>query len=274
MGDGSTGDESAQDESAADCSASPGPGDGPHDDAPDADDSPPPPRRGRGRPAGPTPQSAETRRALYRTAIDLFATQGYEATTLRQIAARAGVSPALLYRYFPSKRAVVLELYGHLSQDFARRAAAQPRGKWRDRFRFTLDASLDVLRPHRGTLVALVPVLVGGQDDGLFAPATRFSRERVRSAFETAVTAATDAPKGADAKTLGRALDLIHLCVLLFWLLDRTEGQSATARLRTVIARVLPPFSLAYRLRVVRDLVRDLDDLTSRAFYGDGGTTA
>ena len=233
----------------------------------DVADGTPAPRRRRGRPSGPTPQSAETRRALYRVAIELFATLGYEETTLRVIAERAGVSPGLLYRYFPSKRAVVLALYDELSADFQVRARSMPDGRWRDRFAFALETSLAVLGPHRSTLVALVPTLVAGRDEGLFAPATAFSRERVRSAFVEAVTGATDAPRRAEAETLGRALDLVHLCVLLLWLLDRSEDQRATARVVAVIRRVLPAFALGYRLRVLRDLVRDLDAVARDALY-------
>jgi len=48
-----------------------------------------------------------------------------------------------------------------LSAEYAERALELPEGKWRDRFRFALDTSLEVLGPHRTMLVALVPVLVG-----------------------------------------------------------------------------------------------------------------
>ena len=223
--------------------------------------------RRRGRPAGPTPQAAETRAALYRTAVDLFARQGFESTTLRQIAQRAGVSPALLYRYFPSKRAVVLALYDSLSLEFARRTAELPRGRWRARFLFALRTSLDVLAPHRSALVALVPILVGG-DESLFAPATAFSRERVQRAFVEAATGAIDAPRGPLARALGRVLYLVHLALILWWLLDRTEGQSATAALVAVTGRALPPFALALRLPLVRSLVRELDWAAQRALFG------
>jgi AcrR family transcriptional regulator len=228
---------------------------------------PMPPLRGRGRPRGATPRSAETRSALYRVAIDLFAKEGYEKTTLRAIAERAGVSPGLLYRYFPSKRAVVLALYDELSREFQERARALPKGRWRDRFAFALETSLDVLGPHRGTLVALVPIMVGGRDEGLFAPATAFSRERVQSAFVTAVVDASDAPRRADAEPLGRALDLIHLSILLLWLLDRSEDQRATSQIVAVIRRVLPAFAHAHRLPVIRNAVRALDVLSRQAFY-------
>ena len=60
---------------------------------------------------------------MYETAIALIGERGYEGATLRDVAARAGVSPALLYRYFPSKRSVVLALYDELSDRFAGEAA-------------------------------------------------------------------------------------------------------------------------------------------------------
>jgi AcrR family transcriptional regulator len=47
--------------------------------------------------------AAATRRALVRAARRCFATDGYRATTVRQIAAAAGVNVALINRYFVSK---------------------------------------------------------------------------------------------------------------------------------------------------------------------------
>ncbi len=226
-----------------------------------------PRRRRPGRPEGETPQGAETRAALYQTAVALFAEQGFEATTLRQIAARAGVSPALVYRYFPSKRALVLALYDVLSLEFAARASELPAGGWRERFLFTLRASLGVLRPHRSTLVALVPVLVGGEE-GLFAPATAFSRERVEQAFVAAVRGARDAPRGAAAEALGRVLYLVHLALVLWWLLDRSAGQRASAALVALTERALPSFALALKLPPVRSLVADFDAAAQRALSG------
>jgi AcrR family transcriptional regulator len=86
------------------------------------------------------------------------AERGYDGATLREVAERAGVSASLLYRYFPSKRAVVLAFYDELSDAYAREAAAVPRGKWRDRFAFALATSLRVLGPHRGRARALAPL--------------------------------------------------------------------------------------------------------------------
>src|SRR5688572_13883242 len=105
--------------------------------------------RKRGRPVGPTAQGVAARQRLYATALRLIAARGYEATTLRDIAKEASVSVGLLYRYFPSKQAVVIALYDELSAEYARRAADMPRGRWRDRFIFALKTSLEVLEPHQ-----------------------------------------------------------------------------------------------------------------------------
>ena len=220
-----------------------------------------------GRPAGPTTRAAETRAALYHCAVALFAEQGFERTTLRQIAERAQVSPALVYRYFPSKRALVLALYDVLSLDYAERTRELPPGRWRERFLFALRTSLAVLAPHRSTLVALVPVLVGGEES-LFAPATAFSRERVERAFLAAVAGATDAPRGPLAAALGRVLYLVHLALVLWWLLDRSAGQRATQGLVAVTERALPPFGLALKLPLVRGLLGDFDEAAQHALFG------
>ncbi|MCX4747036.1 TetR family transcriptional regulator [Kitasatospora sp. NBC_01287] len=49
-----------------------------------------------------------TRRALRQEGYRLFAEQGWEATTVDQIAAAAEVSPATFFRYFPTKEDLVL----------------------------------------------------------------------------------------------------------------------------------------------------------------------
>ena len=48
-----------------------------------------------------------TRRAVARAALDLFARQGYDNTTVDQIAAAVGVSRRTFFRYYESKREVV-----------------------------------------------------------------------------------------------------------------------------------------------------------------------
>jgi AcrR family transcriptional regulator len=53
-------------------------------------------------------KKAKTRAAIQRHALQLFQEQGYEATTVEQIAEAAEVSPSTFFRYFPTKEDVVL----------------------------------------------------------------------------------------------------------------------------------------------------------------------
>lgn len=54
-------------------------------------------------------KKAKTRRTIQEEALRLFAEQGYEATTVEQIAEAAEVSPSTFFRYFPTKEDVVTE---------------------------------------------------------------------------------------------------------------------------------------------------------------------
>jgi AcrR family transcriptional regulator len=225
--------------------------------------------RKRGRPQGRTATGDATRQRLFRAAIILIGERGYEAATLRDVAKRATVSPGLLYRYFPDKRSVVLALYDELSEAFAERAAGMPSGKWRDRFVHALELSLDVLGPHRVTLRALAPVLLGDVEEGVFARKTAFSRERVQAVFQRAVVDASDAPAPALADAIGRLLYLAHLAVILWWLLDRSPAQRATKALIGLLRQVLPSAALALRLRPMKHFAESLDGLFAEALLND-----
>ncbi len=50
-----------------------------------------------------------TRAAIQEHAVRLFESQGYDATTVEQIAAAAEISPATFFRYFKTKEDVVIE---------------------------------------------------------------------------------------------------------------------------------------------------------------------
>lgn len=220
-----------------------------------------------GRPRGATPASAATRARLYETAMALFAEQGYAQTTLRGIAKAAEVSPGLLYRYFPSKAAVVMQLYDALSVAFAERPL--PAGPWRRRVVAALRGSLAVLAPHRALLRALVPVLVGDPEQGLFAEQTAFSRARVQAVFVEAVTGADNAPPARLAEPLGRVLYLAHLGLVLTWLLDRSPEQRATAALLEQAERALGVAAVALRLPRADRVVARLDATLRAAFFAD-----
>jgi len=57
--------------------------------------------------AGNTSRRGDTRARIQQVALELFAEQGYERTSLREIAERLGVTKAALYYHFKSKEDIV-----------------------------------------------------------------------------------------------------------------------------------------------------------------------
>ncbi|GAA2266828.1 TetR/AcrR family transcriptional regulator [Streptomyces amakusaensis] len=70
--------------------------------------------------------AAATRLRLLEAARDLFAERGYEGTTVREIAERAGANQALLFRYFGSKQGLLTEV---VAQGGLERLRATPPGE-------------------------------------------------------------------------------------------------------------------------------------------------
>jgi AcrR family transcriptional regulator len=57
-----------------------------------------------------TPKSQRTRDAIASAAKELFADKGFEATTVRDVAARANIDPSMVIRYFGSKDALFAQV--------------------------------------------------------------------------------------------------------------------------------------------------------------------
>jgi AcrR family transcriptional regulator len=84
-----------------------------------------------------------TRATLESVAMRLFAEQGFDATTVEEIAAIAEVSPRTFFRYFPSKESLVIERDAEL----------------RDRLFEAIERHLDEEDPARTVVRALFPRL-------------------------------------------------------------------------------------------------------------------
>jgi TetR/AcrR family transcriptional regulator len=68
-----------------------------------------------------------TRSAILDAAEELFAVQGFKATTIKQIGTRAGVNTALLYYYFPDKLGLYRAVLARLGEALAGRVGPSVR---------------------------------------------------------------------------------------------------------------------------------------------------
>jgi AcrR family transcriptional regulator len=72
--------------------------------------------------APPPPDAkSDTRQRILNVALDLFTEQGYDGTSLREIAAQLGVTKAAIYYHFESKEDILMALHMRL-HDFGRDA--------------------------------------------------------------------------------------------------------------------------------------------------------
>jgi AcrR family transcriptional regulator len=93
-------------------------------------------------------KKARTKSAIQEQAMRLFHEQGYQATTIEQIAAAAEVSPSTFFRYFPTKEEVVL--YDALDPVLLEAFRAQP-------------AELSPIEALRGAMWAVFADLPAGE---------------------------------------------------------------------------------------------------------------
>ncbi len=73
--------------------------------------------------------AAQTRELILDTSLTLFLDQGFEDTTMEQIAERAGIGTSTLYRYFPTKDQLVIEplaIRGQMAAELRARPPEEP----------------------------------------------------------------------------------------------------------------------------------------------------
>lgn len=180
------------------------------------DSVPPPSARGRGRPSDA--EARDHRQAILAAAEERFATHGYTATSMRQIAEQVGVTPAMVHYYFGSKKGLFREVLDQALSPLAEAIAQFSRNEGNVVERFPgLLLRLGVEHPHLPALVAREVFLPGGQMQAHFienlAP-------RLGGALPAILEQAQDAGHISDRYS-PRILALLILAMCFFPLLAR-----------------------------------------------------
>ncbi|MHA6626175.1 TetR family transcriptional regulator [Pseudonocardia sichuanensis] len=176
--------------------------------------------------------AAATRRALLDAGRALFATAGYDATTVRGIAERAGVNQALLFRYFGSKEG----LFGEAVLGDAVQLLAE--GSREDLLTRTLSAIL--AEDDRGGEVLMAVLRATGS-----AQVGADVRERLGAAYVDAFAtqAGTDDPADATVRAELLVAWLLGIALLYRGLHTRPAPDAAavTAHVRRAAETLLGP---------------------------------
>jgi AcrR family transcriptional regulator len=216
-------------------------------------------------PLKPRVKSEETRQRILAAALDEFRTNGFEAATMRQIAAAAGVATGAAYYYFDSKDAIVLAFYDQTQQDLAPRIEkilASTRDLT-ERLRGIVDAKLKYFEPTRPLLGALATHADPDHPLSPFSAQTQPIRESDIQFFARALEGSRVRVADDLKPALPRLLWMYQMGVLLFWIYDRSPSQKKTRALLDQSLRIvvtLIKLSGLPLMRPVRRLVLDLLD--------------
>lgn len=92
----------------------------------------------------------DTKARIRAVAMELFTAQGYEQTSLREIADRVGMTKASLYYHYPSKQALLIALIEPLVEEWRRDVEAAEREPYSPvSVRLFLGRILDTMIRHR-----------------------------------------------------------------------------------------------------------------------------
>jgi AcrR family transcriptional regulator len=186
-------------------------------------------------PVRTTGKAEETRARILHAALDLFRSQGFDQTTMREIAAAAGVSLGSAYYYFDSKEALVMAFYERASDEILPRieAALLEAHGLQARLNAILSVKFDYFTPNRAFLGALFRHAADPVDPlSPFSKETRHIRESDQLYFAKAFQGGgSDMPKDL-APHLPKLLWLYQMGLIMFWIYDRSKSQRRTHQLR------------------------------------------
>jgi AcrR family transcriptional regulator len=206
----------------------------------------------------------QTRAAIAEAAQELFLERGYDKTTMRAVADRAGVSIGNAYYYFGSKEHLVQAFYDQLQ--VAHAAAAQESlaasDRFADRLRDVLTSWVDVAEPFHGFAGKFFKVAAEPS-----SPLSPFSSES-RGARETSIDLFRRVVEGSDVKVpapvraeLPELLWILQMGIVLFWVHDSSPGQQRTRALVRQVVPLVDKLVRLSRLPGMRSVVADVVEL-------------
>jgi AcrR family transcriptional regulator len=178
-----------------------------------------------------TARGEHSRAAIFEAALALFQERGYEATTMRAIAERAGVSLGSSYHYFASKEHLVLEFYRHTHQ-LHLVAIAPLLARERDlgaRLRGVIRAVVVTCEPFHEFAGAIFGTVANP-----VSPLNPFGKES-KALRDEVIELYAEVVKGSDtrlpddiAAELPTLLWLYQMGILYFWIFDKSPGRLRT----------------------------------------------
>ncbi|MFJ1576056.1 MULTISPECIES: TetR family transcriptional regulator [unclassified Streptomyces] len=215
-------------------------------------------------PKAPVPKSEQTRTLILETALRLFQERGFDKTTMRAIAAEAGVSVGNAYYYFSSKEHLVQGFYDRIGAEhrLAARAVLDRETDLEARMAGVLTVWIDVAAPYHEFAAQFFKNAADPE-----SPLSPFSPES-EHARDAAIAVHREVLAGSKAKVPDELADLLpelmwlaQMGLVLYWVFDRSDSSERSRRLAERGSRLTSRGIALSRFRVLRPLVREVHEL-------------
>jgi AcrR family transcriptional regulator len=214
--------------------------------------------------ARPSAKGERTRQRIIDVALDMFAERGYDGTTMRAIAAEAGVSVGNAYYYFKSKEHLIQGFYEQATLRHAELTPKALEGKetLAERIEAALLAWLEIAGPYHDFAGQFFRNAADPNSPlSPFSEESSESRERDIALYRQVLEGSrTRVPKDM-ADILPEMLWLHQMVVVLYWVYDSSEGQEKSRELARRTAPLAARVVALSRLRILRPLVKQGEEL-------------
>jgi len=204
-------------------------------------------------------KAEETRLRILHAALELFREEGFESTTMREIAKQAAAATGAAYYYYPSKEAIVLDFYRRSFEEMQPKLAAEIEqgGGLEAQLRALISVKLGHFGPNRGVLRAL---LRNGADPSHpvspFSSETREIREQDIEWFNRMLTGCGMTIPRDLRPALPGVLWFFQMGVILFWVIDDSAEQQRTSHLLALASKSVATLIRLSSLPLMRPLRR------------------
>jgi AcrR family transcriptional regulator len=212
-----------------------------------------------------------TRAKILNAALEMLHERGYENTTMRAIAKKAGVSLGNAYHYFGSKEDLIQSFYHRTHQDHLRAAAPRLANEtsFKARLLSVIRLKIHTLEPYHEFAAVLFQTAADPRSPlNPFAEASAPTRQDSIKLFEELVAESKIRIPDDLRKELPYLLWLYHMGIILFWIHDHSPSCARTYRLIEQTVDLLDklvtvasnPFMRPVRKRALK-MVAELRDL-------------
>ncbi|HEY4356514.1 MAG TPA: TetR/AcrR family transcriptional regulator [Acidobacteriaceae bacterium] len=181
-----------------------------------------------------TTKGEQTRELIFDTALELFRDNGFDTTTMHDVATRAHVAKSAAYYYFPSKEAIIQAYYEAVQTEQERicEAIFAETSDLKERLHAAMHSKFDLAQNDR-KLLGIVFRYTGEPSHPLscLGSGTAEIRRRATRIFQQAL-AVERLPKDME-QLLPLALWSLQMGLLVMFLYDTSAGQKRTRQLAT-----------------------------------------